>query len=97
MPEGVVSVVGNFVPKDVAALCAAMNRGDLTEAQRLHYRLLPLCRDMLSLSTNPIPVKKAMQLLGRDSGELRLPMTELDPAATERLRRSLVDFGLLPS
>lgn len=93
--KGVVSVVGNFVPKDVAALCAAMNRGDLTEAQRLHYRLLPLCRDMLSLSTNPIPVKKAMQLLGRDSGEMRLPMTGLEPALTERLRRSLVDYGLL--
>ena len=64
-------------------------------SRRLHYRLLPLCRDTLSLATNPIPVKKAMQLLGRDTGELRLPMTELEPALTERLRRSLVDYGLL--
>ena len=95
--KGVVSVVGNFAPKELSELCAAMNRGDLETARALHYRLTPLSRDMLSLSTNPIPVKKAMQLLGRDSGELRLPMTELEPVATERLRRSLVDFGLLPS
>lgn len=94
--KGVVSVVGNFVPKDVAALCDAMNRGNLDEARRIHYRLLPLCRDMLSLSTNPIPVKKAMQLLGRDSGELRLPMTGLEPTQTEKLRRALIDYGLLP-
>ena len=93
--KGVVSVVGNFAPHDLVALCAAMNQGNLEEARRLHYRLLPLCRDMLSLATNPIPVKKAMQLLGRDTGELRLPMTELEPALTERLRRSLVDYGLL--
>ena len=95
--KGVVSVVGNFAPKELAELCAAMNRGELDKARAIHYRLTPLSRDMLSLSTNPIPVKKAMQLLGRDSGELRLPMTELEPALTERLRRSLVDFGLLPS
>ena len=50
---------------------------------------------MLSLATNPIPVKKAMQLLGRDSGEMRLPMTELESAPTEKLRRLLVDYGLL--
>ena len=93
--KGVVSVVGNFAPHDLVALCAAMNQGNLEEARRLYYRLLPLFRDMLSLATNPIPVKKAMQLLGRDTGELRLPMTELEPALTERLRRSLVDYGLL--
>lgn len=92
--KGVVSVVGNFAPKELAALCAAMNRGDVEEARKIHYRIFPLCRDMLSLATNPIPVKKAMQLLGRDSGELRLPMTELDPALTERLQLSLTAFGL---
>ncbi|MBS7336406.1 MAG: 4-hydroxy-tetrahydrodipicolinate synthase, partial [Thermoguttaceae bacterium] len=51
--KGVVSVVGNFAPHDLVALCAAMNQGNLEEARRLHYRLLPLCRDMLSLATNP--------------------------------------------
>ena len=93
--RGVVSVVGNFVPKDVVALCAAMNAGALDEARVLHKKLLPLSCGMLSLATNPIPVKKAMQLLGRDSGEMRLPMTKLEAAPTEKLRRLLVDYGLL--
>ncbi|MBR4751273.1 MAG: 4-hydroxy-tetrahydrodipicolinate synthase [Thermoguttaceae bacterium] len=93
--RGVVSVVGNFAPKDVVALCAAMNAGNLDEARALHQKLLPLSCGTLSLATNPIPVKKAMQLLGRDSGEMRLPMTELESAPTEKLRRLLVDYGLL--
>ena len=91
--RGVVSVVGNFAPKDLIALCDAVNGGNLEEARKLHHKLFPLCRDMLSLATNPIPVKKAMRLLGRDSGEMRLPMTELEPNLTEKLRRSLVDYG----
>ena len=50
---------------------------------------------MLSLATNPIPVKRAMQLLGRDSGEMRLPMTELEPGATAKVRELLAEYGLL--
>ncbi len=50
---------------------------------------------MLSLATNPIPVKGAMKLLGRDTGELRLPMTELEPEQFESLRKTLKSFGLL--
>ncbi len=93
--RGVVSVVGNFAPKDVVALCSAMNSGALDEARALHKKLLPLSQGMLSLATNPIPVKKAMQLLGRDSGEMRLPMTELESEPTEKLRQLLADYGLL--
>ena len=54
-----------------------------------------LGRDMLSLATNPIPIKCAMQMLGLDSGELRLPMTELEEDAKARLRRTLTAYGLL--
>ena len=50
---------------------------------------------MLSLATNPIPVKAAMKLLGRDTGELRLPMTELEPKELESLRGTLVKYGIL--
>jgi 4-hydroxy-tetrahydrodipicolinate synthase len=50
---------------------------------------------MLGLATNPIPIKAAMKLLGRDSGQLRLPMTPLDEAAESQLRQALGDFGLL--
>lgn len=93
--RGVISVVGNIVPKDMLALTASMDRRDLAEAQRWHRKLFPLCRDMLGLSTNPIPIKAAMKLLGRDPGELRLPMTTLEDAGMMRLKKSLSDYGLL--
>jgi 4-hydroxy-tetrahydrodipicolinate synthase len=93
--RGVISVVGNIVPKDMIALTAAMDRGDIAEARRWHHKLFPLCRDMLGLSTNPIPIKAAMKLLGRDPGELRLPMTSLEDAGIAKLRKSLADYGLI--
>ncbi len=93
--RGVVSVVGNIVPRDVIALCTAMDAGDLPSARKHHFKLFALCRDMLGLSTNPIPVKAAMQLLGRDTGELLLPMTPLEPEQLAMLRRTLTNYGLL--
>jgi 4-hydroxy-tetrahydrodipicolinate synthase len=93
--RGVVSVVGNIVPKDMLALIAAMNKGDIADAQRWHRKLFPLCRDMLGLATNPIPIKAAMKLLGRDSGELLLPMTPLEDAGMTKLKKTLSDYGLL--
>ena len=93
--RGIISVVGNIVPTDLIALCRAWDSGDVAAAQRWHRKLFPLCRDMLSLATNPIPVKAAMKILGRDSGELRMPMTPLDGAAEAKLRRTLSDYGLL--
>jgi 4-hydroxy-tetrahydrodipicolinate synthase len=79
----------------VQALLAAWNAGDIAAAQRCHHKLFPLCRDMLSLATNPIPIKAAMELLGRDTGEVRLPMTSLDDAGREKLRGTLQAYGLL--
>jgi 4-hydroxy-tetrahydrodipicolinate synthase len=69
--------------------------GDFVGAAKLHHKLFPLCRDMLSLATNPIPVKSAMQLLGRDTGELRLPMTSLEPKELEALKSTLIRYGIL--
>jgi 4-hydroxy-tetrahydrodipicolinate synthase len=93
--QGVISVAGNIVPKDLLSMVAAAARGDFAAAAKLHHKLFPLCRDMLSLATNPIPVKGAMKLLGTDSGELRLPMTELDDSEFEKLRHTLKKYGLL--
>jgi 4-hydroxy-tetrahydrodipicolinate synthase len=93
--RGVISVVGNIVPKDMIALCRAFEAGNIAEAQKWHRKLFPLCRDMLGLATNPIPIKAAMKLLGRDTGALRLPMTPLDSASEIKLRKSLTDYGLL--
>ena len=93
--RGVVSVVGNIVPRDVKALIATFEAGKLTEAQRWHYKLFPLCRDLLGAATNPIPIKAAMKMLGRDSGELRLPMCPMDAAGEAKLRQTLQNYGLL--
>lgn len=93
--SGVVSVVGNIVPGDMLRLLEAFKSGDLQQAQQCHHRLFPLCREMLGLATNPIPVKTAMQLLGRDTGELRLPMTPLDDSQRAVLKTVLTDYGLL--
>jgi 4-hydroxy-tetrahydrodipicolinate synthase len=93
--EGVISVAGNIVPKDMIALVQAALAGDFDRAKTLHHKLFPLCRDMLSLATNPIPVKGAMKLLGRDTGELRLPMTELEPNQWDALAKTLKNYGIL--
>ncbi len=93
--EGVVSVVANLVPGDVIALVEAFRSGDLAGARERHRRLFPLCRDLLSLATNPIPLKLALALLGRGNGELRLPLCPPDENGREGLRRSLIRYGLL--
>jgi 4-hydroxy-tetrahydrodipicolinate synthase len=93
--RGVVSVVGNIIPRDVKSLITAFRAGDLAAAQQWHRKLFPLCRDMLGLATNPIPIKAAMQMLGRDTGELRLPMTALDSAQMSVLKKTLGEYGLL--
>ncbi len=93
--RGVISVVANIVPQAMLQLLGAYEDGDVKQAKLMHHKLFPLCRDMLSLATNPIPLKCAMKLLGRDTGELRLPMTELTPEQEGHLRQVLEAFGLL--
>ena len=93
--KGVVSVVGNIVPRDMMALVTAYAAGRHAEALAMHRKLFPLCRDMLGVATNPIPVKTAMKLLGRGNGELRLPMCAMDAAGEAKVRQTLVNYGLL--
>src|SRR5262245_43997049 len=93
--RGVVSVVGNLVPADMKAMVTAFAAGRVAEAQSWHRKLFPLCRDMLGVATNPIPLKAALKLLGRGTGELRLPLCPLDDAAEARVRQTLVNYGLL--
>ncbi len=93
--RGVVSVVGNIVPRDMKAMLNAWEAGKLADAIKWHYKLFSLCRDMLGIATNPIPVKTAMKMLGRDTGELRLPMCAMDAALDAKLRQTLAGYGLL--
>ncbi|MCA9247120.1 MAG: 4-hydroxy-tetrahydrodipicolinate synthase [Planctomycetales bacterium] len=93
--QGVISVAGNIVPKDVIAMVDAFQNRRIDEALAWHQKLFPLCRDMLGLSTNPIPIKAAMKMLGRDTGELRLPLTPLSESEEAKLHRTLTAYGLL--
>lgn len=93
--EGVISVAANLVPRDILAMISAFEQGNLIEARRLHLKLFPLCRDLLSIAANPIPVKTAMALLGRSNGEFRLPLCPPDERAQQTLRTSLSRYGLL--
>jgi 4-hydroxy-tetrahydrodipicolinate synthase len=93
--RGVVSVVGNIVPGDVKAMIDTFERGRVDEAADWHRKLFPLCRDMLALATNPIPIKTAMRMLGRGTGELRLPMCPMDEALQGKLQQVLSAYGLL--
>ncbi|MGQ0628935.1 MAG: 4-hydroxy-tetrahydrodipicolinate synthase [Phycisphaerales bacterium] len=90
---GVVSVISNLVPGRVQALCDAFNAGEFARALPIHRELLKLTRAMF-VETNPIPVKAALKLLGRDSGAMRLPMTEARPETIELLKRTLPAFEL---
>lgn len=93
--SGIVSVVGNIVPGDMLQLLKAYKAGNIAEAQKWHFKLFALCRDMLGIATNPIPVKVAMKMLGTDTGELRLPLTPLSESEELRLRKTLTAYGLL--
>jgi 4-hydroxy-tetrahydrodipicolinate synthase len=95
--RGVVSVVANIVPRDLKALVSAYDAGRTAEALQWHRRLFTLSRDLLSVATNPIPLKTAMKLLGRDTGELRLPLCPLDAAGEARIAQTLRAYGLHPS
>jgi 4-hydroxy-tetrahydrodipicolinate synthase len=92
--KGVISVTANVAPADVAGMCNALERGDIEEARRLHYKLEPLNKAMF-IETNPIPVKTALSMMGRIQEELRLPLCPMSDANRERLRKALVDYGLL--
>ncbi len=93
--SGVVSVAANIVPGDIKAMLDAFSSTDIAAAQQWHRKLFLLCRDLLGLATNPIPIKAAMQLLGRDSGEVRLPMTPLSETDKSALAKTLGNYGLL--
>jgi 4-hydroxy-tetrahydrodipicolinate synthase len=85
---GVISVAANVDPKRMVALYEAMKHGDYQKALVLHYALSPLLRAMF-IDTNPIPVKKAVELLGMAGGPVRLPLDDLDEKKTEQLRKIL--------
>jgi 4-hydroxy-tetrahydrodipicolinate synthase len=92
--KGVISVVANIVPRDVADLTRAFLSGDWKRARELHLKLFPLCQAMF-YETNPIPVKTAMALMGMINGELRLPLCPMSEANLSKLKAALRAYGLI--
>ena len=93
--KGVISVVANIVPADVKAMTDLILEGDLVQARQWHNKLFALSKGLLSLATNPIPIKAAMAMLNMASEELRLPMVPMDESKKAILRQALKDYGLL--
>ncbi len=93
--KGVISVVANIVPADVKAMTDLILQGDLVSARRWHRKLFGLSKSLLSMATNPIPIKAAMAMLDMTSEEMRLPMTPLADKNRSVLNQILADYGLL--
>ena len=91
---GVISVLANVAPKETHDICAKYLAGDVKGSAQLQLKAIPLI-DALFSEVNPIPVKKAMQLMGYEVGPLRMPLTELTEGNTEKLAKAMKDFGVL--
>jgi 4-hydroxy-tetrahydrodipicolinate synthase len=92
--EGVVSVASNIIPREMVRMVQAFTEGRPAEALEVHARFYPLFRD-LSLETNPIPIKTALSLAGRISGEFRLPLCEMAAANAAKLLATLRNLNLV--
>jgi 4-hydroxy-tetrahydrodipicolinate synthase len=92
--KGVISVISNVVPADMAAMTVAMDRGDLKKARELHYKLAPLM-DALFIETNPIPVKAALAMMGKIEYDLRLPLCKMSATNYEKLKKVMINYGLI--
>jgi len=91
---GVISVVSNIMPKDMAGMCAAFQKGDMAKARELHYKLSPLSRACF-IETNPAPVKTALSYMGKLQCAGRLPLVKLLPQSDASLRETLSAAGLI--
>jgi 4-hydroxy-tetrahydrodipicolinate synthase len=90
---GVISVASNIVPGAIAKLCSLCLSGAFEDATALYDKYAELI-SALFIETNPIPVKAAMQLMGMDSGLLRLPLVEISPESRAKLTAVMRDAGL---
>jgi len=90
---GVISVASNIVPQVVTDLCKFCLDGDFKSATELYFKYADLF-EKLFIEVNPIPVKTAMNLLGMDVGDLRLPLCDMAPDNLDKLKKSLTNVGL---
>lgn len=91
---GVISVLSNVAPRKTHDICQAFFDGDTALAAKRQIDAIPLV-NALFCEVNPIPVKKGIELQGRDRGVVRPPMTEMEPANAEKLKKAMEDYGVL--
>jgi len=92
--HGIISVVSNVVPADMAALVDAFAAGDLKKAKDLHFKMVPLI-DSLFIETNPVPVKAALAMMGKIDYEVRLPLEKMSEGNYEKLKKVMITYGLI--
>ena len=91
---GVISVLSNVAPAYVHDMCYKFFSGDIAGSRKMQLDALPLV-DALFCEVNPIPVKAALNLMGKEAGPLRLPLTEMEPQNQERLKKAMQEYGIL--
>lgn len=92
--RGFISVTANVCPKDVAELFNSWERGDISRAREIHYKLEPINKAMF-IETNPIPVKTALAMMGKINEEFRLPLCEMSETNKQKLAEVLRSAGLI--
>ncbi|MCL1904161.1 MAG: 4-hydroxy-tetrahydrodipicolinate synthase [Oscillospiraceae bacterium] len=93
--KGVVSVLGNISPTVMADICGLCINNDFIAAGKLQIKYLKLCLDLLKLDVNPVPVKEAMNIIGKNVGGCRMPLYKMDEAALSELKKSLKYVNLI--
>lgn len=92
--KGVISVLSNIAPQQTHDICAKYFAGETAESARLQLEAIELVGALFS-EVNPIPVKKAMNLMGMEAGPLRRPLTEMEEANAAKLEQAMRNYGLL--
>ncbi len=92
--KGVISVLSNVAPKNTHDICQHFFDGDVVESTRMQLEAIPLIKALFS-EVNPIPVKKALNLMGMQAGIMRRPLTEMEPENAEILEKEMKNYGLL--
>lgn len=92
--KGVISVLSNVAPRQTHDICASYFAGDVKTSASLQLKAIPLITELFS-EVNPIPVKAAMNMMGKGVGPLRMPLTEMEPQNQEKLKKAMADYGIL--
>lgn len=92
--KGVISVLSNVAPRQTHDICASYFAGDVKTSASLQLKAIPLITELFS-EVNPIPVKAAMNMMGKGVGPLRMPLTEMEPQNQEKLKKAMTAYGIL--